>query len=577
VYLLSKFDEDFKGKTGFLKKFWNENKISMIFLILLTAIVAVITYYRIMVQIEIGPISDSFDFLSNALVYAGQGMGYADLLRPPFFGFLISLVFRMGYISSAVISYMDGIMFILGVIGLYILLKIRFNDLESFLGSLLYATFPIVLLFLGVGFSDLASVSITIWAFYFTVLAVKKDSRFFLLSLPIFMLAFLTRYNNALLIFPIFLYILINKDKINFKQFFSGIGVSFLIIVPVLLFFYQKFGNIIYPFINFGFTSTSTALTSSAESFAYNPNVLYFIQNAPVLIGPQGIFILFIILFGVLVFGMLHLFKRDWKNDIKVKLDLNNKITQIKLVILFLTIILFLATFGKIFYMVNEVLFFIIAYLSYDLTRNFNLKNFNLSLMFFSWLMVFFIFNSIYVIKDVRYFVLMAPPIAYFMILGLSEISARINIKYKNRNVVFPILTLLLTTIMLLSAASQISDMPNTYKNKVILNGEINQSSQWFMDYDPSYKTQNIYSDLWPNYSWYLQTNVKMVPAFKDNQTFANGVKDETFNQVDSDQFNNYLITNNADYYICLREGLNLKSYTVIKQIGDVTIYKKNT
>ena len=74
------------------------------------------------------------------------------------------------------------------------------------------------------------------------------------------MFAFLTRYNSALLIFPIFLYILINKDKINFKNILIGITASILIILPVLIFFYEKFGNIIYPFINF--VSTSTAVSS---------------------------------------------------------------------------------------------------------------------------------------------------------------------------------------------------------------------------------------------------------------------------------------------------------------------------
>ena len=125
-------------------------------------------------------------------------------------------------------------------------------NLESFLGGLLYATFPIVIVIFGVGFSDLASVSFSIWAFYFTVLAVKKDSRFFYLAFPFAMFAFLTRYNSALLIFPIFLYIFINKDKINFKNMIMGIIASILIIIPVFIFFYEKFGNMLYPFINLG-------------------------------------------------------------------------------------------------------------------------------------------------------------------------------------------------------------------------------------------------------------------------------------------------------------------------------------
>ena len=116
------------------------------------------------------------------------------------------------FIPSTIFA-VDGVLFVFGVIGMFMLLKIRFNDLESFLGGLLYATFPIVLTIFRFGFSDLASVSFSIWAFYFMVLAVKKDSKFFYLAFPFAMFAFLTRYNSALLIFPIFLYLLINKDK----------------------------------------------------------------------------------------------------------------------------------------------------------------------------------------------------------------------------------------------------------------------------------------------------------------------------------------------------------------------------
>lgn len=524
---------------------------------------------------DMGPISDSFDFLSNALVYAGQGMGYSDLLRPPFFGFLISLVFRMGYISTNVVFYMDGFLFILGVIGLYFLLKIRFNDLESFMAALLYATFPIVVTTLGVGFSDLASVSFTIWGILFTVMAVKKDSKYFYLSFPLLMIAFLTRYNNALLLFPVFLYLLINKDKINFKQIIGGVGVSILIIVPVLIFFYQQFGSIIYPFINFG--SSSAAITGSAETFAYNSNIFYFVQYFPSLVGFQGTFIILIILLGGIILGIYKLLKKDGNKDGTVKLDINNRFYNFKTIILLIILIIFLGTFGKLFYMITEVLFSIIAYLTFDLTKNFNIKNFDLHVLFFAWFMAFFIFNSIFVMKDLRYFVMMAPPVAYFMILGLSEISRKIPLKFKNYNILFPAIAVLLTILVLFSTASQIPEILHVNDVNTITNNEIKESSQWFISFDPSYKNENIYSDLWPNYSWYLRTDVKMVPVFKDNQTYPNGVKNLTFNQADSNQYNSFLITNNADYYISVRKGLNLTSYTVVKQIGDFKIYKRNT
>ena len=98
------------------------------------------------------------------------------------------------------------------------LLKIKFSDLESFLGGIIYATFPIILIMLGFGFSDLSSVSFSIWAIYLIIIAVRNDSRFFYLAFLFLMFAFLTRYNNALLILPILLYILINKDKINLRR-----------------------------------------------------------------------------------------------------------------------------------------------------------------------------------------------------------------------------------------------------------------------------------------------------------------------------------------------------------------------
>ena len=523
---------------------------------------------------EMGPVSDTFDFLSNALVFAGQGTGYSSLLRPPFFSVIVSLFFRLGFVYASTIFAVDGGLFIFGVIGLFLLLKTRFNNLESFLGGLLYATFPIILTYLAVGFSDLASVSFTIWSFYFLVLTVKKDSKFFYLVFPFAMFAFLTRYNNALIIFPILLYLFINKDKVNFKKIFIGITASILIILPVLIFYYEKYGNIIYPFINFG--SNSANIIASSESLSYDPNVLFYVQNFPQFVGSQGFIILLIIAMAALSFLLFKIIKKIGKKEqfyegIGTKIRLN----RVKLAIFAILVIAFLGTFDKIFYMVSEVIFFALLYLFYELTKNSKIKDMNLNIMVFGWLMTFFIFNSIFFSKDYRYFVLMAPPVTFFMILGLSEISNRIRLMIKNTNITFPLLSTILVTIILLSTACYIPSILATNGDKVIQNQDIESASQWFANYDPNYKDQNIYADLYPNFSWYLKTNVQVVPVFKDNQIFYNGVKNYTFNQADSNAFNTYLINNHADYYLSIRHGLNLTSYTPIKTFGQVTIYKR--
>ncbi|MCE7697682.1 MAG: hypothetical protein K8E24_002145 [Methanobacterium paludis] len=96
---------------------------------------------------------------------------------------------------------------------------------------------------------------------------------------------------------------------------------------------------------------------------------------------------------------------------------------------------------------------------------------------------------------------------------------------------------------------------------------------------DPDYKNKTIYSDFWPNFSWYLKTDVKMTPVFKDNQSYSGGVggvKNQTFNQDDITALNNYLKSNNPDYYLSIRQDFNLTSYKPIKQFGNLIIYKRS-
>jgi 4-amino-4-deoxy-L-arabinose transferase-like glycosyltransferase len=520
-----------------------------------------------LVQIEIGPVFDSFVFLSNALVFTGHSTGYSDLLRPPLFSFIISLVFRLGYISTNTISVVEGILFVFGVIGLYLLLKIKFDDFGSFLGGLLYVSFPIVLLFLGFGFSDLTSVSFAIWAIYFMVLAVRKDSRFFYLAFPFAMFSFLTRYNSGLLIFPIFLYILMNRAKVNLKNFILGIIASLVVIVPVFIFFYEKFGSILYPFISF----SSTTVSTSSGTASYNPNVLFFVDKFPAFVGLQGILIMMIVILGIVLYLFLRFF-RDQKNENLFDISsLKSNIIKIKWITFAFLAVVFLFSFDKTVYIVSEVLFLPLAYIFYDLTKNM-VKDMDLHVMVFTWFMAFFIFSSIFVIKDTRYFLLMAPPVAYFMILGLTTVSNALNFKIRNINVVLPILTIILTVFILFSTFSQLPIIMQANNGITLTDEQIKTASYWIISYDQDYKSKNIYSDLSPNFSWYLNTNVKQMPVFNDNLTVSNG-KNSTFDQDIA--INNYLVTNNADYYLCDIQGLNLNSYTHVKQFGNITIYKR--
>jgi hypothetical protein len=287
-----------------------------------------------------------------------------------------------------------------------------------------------------------------------------------------------------------------------------------------------------------------------------------------------------ILLLGVLVYLIQKFLRNRNKINIFDVFDSKSNSYKIKLALCVVLVLVFLSSFGMTMYLINELLFFVIAYLLYDLTRDMKNENLGLHIMVFVWFMMFFIFSSVFVIKSPRYFLLMTPPIVYFMILGLSKVSKILGYKFQNRSAVFSIIALIITSLILLSSAYQIPLILYSNGDEVITNEQIQMASQWFVNYDPDYKSQNIYSDLWPNLSWYLKTDVKSVPVFKDNQTFIDGVKNNTFNQADSNQFNNYLVTNNADYYFCIRPDLNLTSYKPIKEFnnditGPLIIYKR--
>lgn len=569
----NKFGKKFLTLCNTLKKY--SHYISPTVLIL---VVSIVTYYRVMIQMEIGPIWDTCDFLSNALLFAGQGTGYADLTRPPFLSFLTSLFFRLGYVSSTVIFALDGVIFVFGVVGFYLLLKTRFNDLESLLGALIFTTFPVVLSFAGSGLTDVPSLSFSIWAIYFTVLAVKKNSKYFYLSFSLFILAFLTRYAIAFIIFPMLLYILINKSFLNdIKDILIGIFLSFLLMIPVLSFFYEIFGNPFSSFLNFFGSSFVVSSSISPENFAYHPNLLYFILKSQVYIGIVSTTILLIILLGIFSYTFVQMRKGKWivKKSLKNIFKIKNNFTKIKLLLVVILSIIFVFTFGKINYMGSEVIFFILAYFLYGISKNLDIKYMDLNFIFLSWFMVFFIFHSVYVIKDDRYFLTMAPAVSYFLILGLSGVSYKLTFKIKNRNVIFSFFAIILTVIMLVSTIQYLQSIEETNSDFKSINENMSSASQWLVSHDPNYKNKTIYSDDWPFTGWYLKTHVGMMPVFKNNQRFYCGVKNFSFNSNDNQEFNTYLDSNNVDYYFCVRKGLNLKHCKVVKHFGNITLYER--
>ena len=546
-------------------------------MVILVGIISTFIYFKIRLQIDLGPISDTFDLLADAALFAGKGFGYADLNRPPILSLLASIFFIFDGISTWPIFVVDGVLYVFGCIGLYLFLKEYFDPLMSFIGSLLFATFPLILTFAGVGYNDVSSVAVAIWAIYLTYLAVNKDSRYFLLSFPVAMVAFLTRFNMALIIFPIFLYILINKDKIKkFNNVLVGMFLAFLILTPLFIFFNFKYGNPIYPFISFFKSSGGAGYTAFTEHFAYNPDSLYFLKNMPVYIGAQSALIIVFTAVGIAV----HLF-RMWKKvrsgEISWSFNIHSLKMNFKLLLLVLLIFLFAISFGKLHYMVSEVIFFLILYLVFLILQEYQIY-LNTDLFFFSWFMAFFIFQSIYLAKDHRYVITMYVPLAYFLIRGLNWAVNELKLKFRGKNITKYFIAIILTVMMLFSVFTQFPSIEKGNQQNKIFNNEAMEASIWLINYDSNYKTKVIYADFSPYFAWYLRMNVTMMPLFIDNQTlYVGGTRNYNLTEEDYMAFRMELERKNPDYYISvLWSTMNFtSSYKPIKTIGNVTIFQR--
>lgn len=575
-----------------IKNFLEKNS-NLLYFIIIVVTSLLLSYWRILIQIETGPLWDTVDFLSNAMYFAGHGFGYVDFTRPPFFSFIVSLVFRLGFTSFLTIYIVDCIFFIFGVIGLYQFLKLRFKPYYSFLGSLLFMSFPILLNYVSVGYSDIAAVSLSIWALYFTVLAIKKNSKFFWVSFPFFILAFLTRYPVALIGFPIIFYLIINRKVLNYKNLFIGILLSVLIFIPVLLFFSEKFGNPFYPFlVIFGFTQNSLLFgnilnigsqykanlpvyvmgepVNLPENTYYNNDLFYFIKKLT-FIGPTALTALFISICGI----MVHIIIKLKEMSLSIFPGIKNDNNKSKILLFIIVVLLFLVPFGKINYLGSELIFFVLGYICYEFLKKYNIKHLDIDFLFLFYFMSFFIFNSVYTIKDERYFLAMVPAFVYFLIRGFNFVIKRFKFEYKNLNLTKLLLSITLIIMLIPSTTAYLYYMPEDKISITVDNEDIYSASSWLMEHDSSYKNKIIYSDYWPFISWYLKTNVKAMPAFRNDKIYYYRLKDYNVDFITNALYNKELNDNNVDYYLSNIMGLNLTSYKPIKQFGRIVIYKR--
>lgn len=542
-------------------------------LFVLMVITLVITSYLLYKQIQIGvPYYDVFVYLNNALIFAGIPVGNVSVIYlSPLVPFLTSLVFRAGYISANAIFILGAVIFIFGVMGLYLLFKERFSQIQSLAGALIFLSFPLIFAWAVSGGIDIPGVVFSIWTVYLLVLGVK-DSKYLYLVFPILMVAILARYTSIIMVFPIFLYIMINENRIkNLKNVIIGVLASFLMIVPFLLYFYTKLGNL-NPLINL-VTSTIMGASGAVNDLGYNPDKLYFLYNLLnyINLGPlQGVYrqiqnpnqgdpsILAYIIAIVALVGLGIYLYRILKKKIE-DLEGNRNRTILHTLILIILLAVGVWSFFTSSYMISEFVFLAAFYTAYRLLKGTSTK-LEVDFLFLSWFAAFFIFHSIIPLKVDRYFITMSPALAYFIILGLTTVVEKYKTRLFFKGVKSEQICLIIAIILLISTAV-------TFIGHAPKHGygyHIQVASDWLTEYDPSYRDRVIFSDYDPAFRWSLKKEVEFgVPRL----------------YVDPDSFSRYLLDHDSDYYIDALSDpkWNIPNYHIIRNMSGIAIYQRDS
>lgn len=553
-------------------------------LTILILITSLVTLYVLSVQIRIGvPYWDVFNYLNNALYFAGMGRG-SVLYLPPLVPILTSLFFRMGYVSANVIFIIHAIFFILGVIGLYFVLRFRFDPKESLAGGLIFISLPVVFPWIASGGIDIPAISLSIWAVYFTVIGVRRKSRLLYLAVPTLALAALARYTAILMILPIILYIIINDERVqNSKKILLSILLTCIVFTPLLIYFLIRLGNISI-ILNL-ILSTLFGSASAADDVAYNPNMFFYLQNIlnymslSQVLGPYdqvmnpsraqaGVLAYLISIMagsGILIY-FSRILKEHMAKYAKIASSSDRKQFILKLAFLVIMIAMFFLSLNNLPYVVSEAFLFLAIITAYFGLIKSGKRNLELDIFFFYWFAVYLVFHSALSMKVDRYFITMAPALTYFILLGLLELIPFLNSKFNLKSRVKNSWPLSAGSVCVIIALVFLAFSTATFAGhtpKKIFEKDVGLAADWIMEYDQNYQDEVIFSDYSAAASWYFKKDVKgAFPRFYSDIW------------VFSDHLNRW----NASYYIdsLSQPKPEIPGYTPIKSFGKVTIYQKN-
>lgn len=560
-----------------IKSFITDNQKDLKIIFALTIFLLIITIPKLLAQYNLGIGNwDTYLYLENGRNFAKMGWGDVPSIAPVLPMILSKMFLLAGHPYQEAIFNIDALFYIIGVVSFYLLLRLRFNENSSLLGSIIFATFTLLYSWVAIGGNDIIGVTGTILTVYLIIIAHKYNHKFYLLAFPIAAYAFLSRYTAGVMIFTILFYFVISK--VRFKEIKYIVLGGILGVISVGWFLHQFYIHLGTPFPFLGQFSGTVSNTVVMDS-GYLPDSWYYIKHIPnylvsyvpnvdtfnAIVNPMGnipsIFsYLYILLF---VLGLAFLVFHVYKNVKNSAYDLDN-IRKLLICGSLLLFVVFLFSLGSISYIYSSIIFLAVLFILWKVFEQYDIKNFDYDLVMISLFVTYLIFQSILFTKNDRYFITVLPFIAYFIIYALDTLFIHVRklddgIKVQNVLIGIFIIALLANTLLF------VSEIPsgNDYD-------DIGDACNWLRENRIINNTTYIHSDNWPAVTWYLnvygQRGVINTSNVSERILFAEEILTYSPHHMASSYFIDTTSQEKYDY-----PGL-----TLIKVIDSVGIYENN-
>lgn len=525
----------------YIKNFFNDlnfTKHDVVYLTVLLVFSLFLTFHLINIHYTSNIKSDPLVYLINGLIYAGMDENiisyHSNMYLSPVVCFLTSLFFRLGFVDKITIMIVTGIIGIIGVAGSYFLFNIRFNELYSFLGSVIFASLNVMMHFWANGALDVAVTSFIIITLLFFIMAVNVNPKYYIPTAICLNLAIFTKY-IAFFILPVMLLYYFGKhdffnlidtalsNREEFKKISRNYLKShefkylFISIILAAVIFICVCGVIVsydsgLTFITQsreaidGFTSENTKL-----SIAYHNETDYYFKNYALLfyneiLGDEYSFIIPLILLTGFIFSLINIYRN--KSSYKFS-DFKNSYLKYFIILS----IIILIPLAYILYDTSHILTNICILASmvgvYSLTDKitFNKDYFNLDVMILAWFLVFSLFLSFINIKDIRYFVVVMPAVVYFILWSFENIFSKIKDNKIFKLAIFILIILLI--VYSLTYSFELSFLSDERDNE-----DLDNVYSTLIEISPEYDDLNLSADY--SYgarygTWLLKKDVKYI------------------------------------------------------------------